>query len=244
MRLDVFLFESGFVGSRTEGRNAVVSGAVLVDGKVVKKPAFDVTGMEEKVILDRSVKKYVSRGGLKLDGALCAFGVSAEGKSALDIGASSGGFTDCLLKHGAAHVIAVDSGEGQLVQILRSDDRVTSMEKFNARYMEIADFPYRPDLAVMDVSFISSTLILPSLYSVLAEGSDFILLVKPQFEVGREHIGKGGIVKDEKARETALQNVIGCAVRLGFCHCNTMISPILGGDGNLEYLVHFRKEKP
>jgi len=243
MRLDVFLYDAGFVQSRTEGRNAVTSGAVLVDGKVITKPAFDVTGLEEKVLFDRSKKKYVSRGGLKLDGALYGFCVSAEDKLALDIGASSGGFTDCLLKHGAKHVVAVDAGEGQLVSVLQSDPRVTSIEHFNARYMEISDLPYRPNLAVMDVSFISSTLIIPAVYRVLDENADYILLVKPQFEVGREYVGKGGIVKDEKAQSAALCRVIDFAESIGFTHQNTMVSPILGGDGNLEYLVHFRKEQ-
>ena len=208
MRIDVYLAESGIVSSRTEAKSFITEGAVSVDGKIISKPSFDVSGKEDKIFVDLSVKKYVSRGGLKLKGALTEFCVEVEGKLCLDIGASSGGFTDCLLKEGAQHVIAVDSGVDQIVASLRADDRVTVIENYNARYMQPKDFEYIPQIAVMDVSFISATLIIPSLYNVLAEGGDFICLIKPQFEVGRSGVGKGGIVKDAKIRAKAVDNVI------------------------------------
>lgn len=241
MRLDVFLAEHGFAASRTEARRLIEEGAVLVDGIPVTKPAFTVDGREENILLNRAAKSYVSRGGLKLDGALCAFDLVTEGRLCLDVGASSGGFTDCLLRHGAARVIAADVGSGQLAPVLRADPRVSVLEHFNARYMEPEDFPYVPDLAVMDVSFISATLLLEPLYRVLADRADFICLVKPQFEVGRGAVGKGGIVRDESARRAALNHVCTRAQATGFTVMGAIPSPIRGGDGNIEYLVHFRK---
>lgn len=242
MRIDVFLAENGFARSRSEAKTLIEEGAVSVDGKVVTKASFDVAGKEASVILDRSYKKYVSRGGYKLDGALCSFGINVAGAYAIDIGASSGGFTDCLLQHGARHVLAVDAGEGQLVQSIREDARVTVYENYNARYLDPSDFPYRPRFACMDVSFISATLIMEALYRVLDANADFVCLVKPQFEVGREGIGKGGIVKDEKLRLAALERVIAFGNAIGFTYKGAIVSPIKGGDGNVEYLVHFRKE--
>ncbi len=240
MRLDVYLADRGLASSRTEAKTFILEGAVAVCGKVVKKPSFE---FEEGAIVtvDRSAKKYVSRGGLKLEGALDAFSVEVGGKRALDIGASSGGFTDCLLQNGAAHVIAVDSGYGQIAPTLRSDPRVTVIENFNARYMNPGDLEYVPELAVMDVSFISARLILPAVHTCLAVGGDFICLIKPQFEVGRQGIGKGGIVKDERLRKQAVEDVKCFAESLGFITVNIIKSPIMGGDGNIEFLAHFRK---
>ena len=240
MRLDVYLTEQGLVSSRTEAKGFISSSAVTVDGKIITKPAYDV--VEGSVItLDKSSKKYVSRGGLKLEAAINSFDIDVQNKKAIDIGASSGGFTDCLLQNGAASVIAVDSGTNQLVEKLSNDSRVISIENFNARYMTPSDFPYRPSFACMDVSFISVTLIMEALYTVLAPEADFVCLVKPQFEVGRSGIGKGGIVKDDKIRREALARVISFAQGVGFSSLGAIPSPILGGDGNVEYLVHFRK---
>jgi len=241
MRLDVFLTENGFTGSRTEAKGLIEKGAVTIQGKTVTKASTDVSGKEAFVMLDRSAIQYVSRGGIKLDGALCVFDVDVVGRDALDIGASSGGFTDCLLQHGARRVIALDTGSGQLVASLRSDARVSVIENYNARYLALRDLPYMPTLAVMDVSFISATLILPAVHTVLADAGDFICLVKPQFEVGRAGIGKGGIVKDARMREAALQKVVDAAKAIGFDALGAIQSPITGGDGNIEYLVHFRK---
>ena len=242
MRIDVYLSESGIVSSRTEAKRFIDDGAVLVNGVVVKKPSFDVDGSEE-ITVDKSKKEFVSRGGIKLKGAIAQFGISVEDKLCLDIGASSGGFTDCLLQHGAKHVIAVDSGSGQLAESIRQDSRVTAVENYNARYMSAVDFHYVPNLAVMDVSFISATYIIPAVYDVLAENGEFVCLIKPQFEVGRQGLGKGGIVKDSKVRDLALKKVIDFAVNCGFCLKGTMQSSIRGGDGNIEFLAHFVKVK-
>ncbi|MBE6532468.1 MAG: TlyA family RNA methyltransferase [Ruminococcaceae bacterium] len=242
MRLDAFLAERSLCDSRTDAKNFILSGAVTVNGKIIKKPSHDISG-EEDITVDKSGKKYVGRGGLKLEAALSFFDVSVDGKLAIDIGASSGGFTDCLLQNGAAHVIAVDSGSGQLAEALRCDSRVTVIENYNARYMNREDFEYLPTLAVMDVSFISATLIMPSLKSSLAPSADFICLIKPQFEVGRRGLGKGGIVKNAEIRNRAVNEVIDFAKALGFVLIDVKQSPIVGGDGNIEYLAHFKNSE-
>lgn len=242
MRLDLFLSDNRLVDSRTDAKNFILSGAVSVDGKVVKKPAFDVIG-DEDITVDKSGKRYVSRGGLKLEGALDSFQIDVTGMRAIDVGASSGGFTDCLLKRGAQHVIAVDSGYGQMVEALRADNRVTVIENFNARYMSSADFEYMPDIAVMDVSFISAKLIIPAVASVLSDGGIFVCLIKPQFEVGRSGLNKKGIVKNDELRKKAAKDVIDFALCCGFECLSLIESPIIGGDGNIEYLAHFRKLK-
>ena len=240
MRLDVYLCEQALVSSRTEAKKFIQSGAVTVDGAVITKPAFDIA--ENAIVsVDKSSKKYVSRGGLKLEAALDSFKLSPENKLAIDIGASSGGFTDCLLKRGAKHVIAVDSGTMQLVSSLREDARVTSIENYNARYMKQDDLEYVPEIAVMDVSFISATYIIRPIFECLADNADFICLIKPQFEVGKSNIGKGGIVKSESARLMAVDKVISYAEEVGFKYVSHITSPVIGGDGNTEYLAHFKK---
>lgn len=241
MRLDVYVFENGFASSRTEAKNFISDGAVTVNGKTVTKPSFDVSG-NELITVDKSLKKYASRGGTKLEAALEQFDISVSGVNAIDIGASSGGFTDCLLKRGARHVIAVDSGFGQLVNQLRCDTRVTVFENYNARYMQSSDFEYVPDFAVMDVSFISATYIIPAVSRILSDRGSFVCLIKPQFEVGRENIGKGGVVKSEKQRALAVKKVTECAMGFGLMLKGVIESPIQGGDGNTEYLAYFRKE--
>ena len=241
MRLDLFLFDSGICQSRTEAKNFVLDGAVSVNGRVVTKPALDIVG-DEDVSVDRSSKKYVSRGGLKLEGALDNFDISVEGVLAIDIGASSGGFTDCLLQRGARHVIAVDSGTMQLSPLLRGDSRVSVFENYNARYMEPSEFEYVPNFAVMDVSFISATLIIPSVAKILAPGGRFVCLIKPQFEVGRSGLGKGGIVKNAALRKEAVNKVISSAEAVGFETVGVIESPIVGGDGNIEFLGFFRRK--
>lgn len=241
MRLDLYLAESGMADSRTDAKNFILSGSVTVNGKAVIKPSFSVSG-EEEILLDKSSKKYVSRGGLKLEGALSAFEIDASSRYAIDVGASSGGFTDCLLKHGASRVIAVDSGVGQLAESLRADPRVVVIENYNARYMKREDLEYIPDLAVMDVSFISATLLIEPIYDCLADGGEFVCLIKPQFEVGRSGLGKGGIVKDDKVRRGAVDKVVSFALSKGFVLKKVIDSPIEGGDGNKEFLAHFIKE--
>lgn len=243
MRIDVYLFESGLSSSRTEAKYLVNEGAVSVCGKVITKPSFDVTGVESSIVIDKSKKQFVSRGGIKLAAALAAFDISVEGKCCVDIGASSGGFTDCLLRNGAARVVAIDSGSGQMARVLRDDSRVRVIENYNARYIKSEDIGYFPAIAVMDVSFISATYIIPRLAECLRCGADFILLIKPQFEVGRDNVGKGGIVRDSKARMEAVQRVVLCAEQYGFKKRGLIDSPIRGGDGNLEFLAHFRKSE-
>ena len=241
MRLDLYLADNRLVDSRTDAKGFILKGAVTVNGKVVTKPSFDVIGNED-IAVDKSSKKFVSRGGLKLEAALDAFSVNVCGAYAIDIGASSGGFTDCLLKRGASKVIAVDSGYGQIVDTLRNDPRVTVIENYNARYMDHSDFEYAPNLAVMDVSFISAKLIFPSVEKILTPGADYICLIKPQFEVGKAGLNKKGIVKNDALRTAAVNDVIEFACVCGFEYVNMITSPILGGDGNVEFLAHFRKK--
>ena len=238
MRLDLYIFEHGLANSRTDAKKLVTESAVTVNGVTVTKPAYDVTDSDE-VFVDSSEHRFVSRGGFKLEAAIERFGVSVDGALALDVGASSGGFTDCLLQNGADHVIAVDSGSGQMVTSLRADNRITVIENYNARNMKPEDFEYSPTVVVMDVSFISATCIIPAIFEVAVDGADFICLVKPQFEVGRAGVGKGGIVKDERLRKSALDKVVDFAKAIGFEHKASCVSPIKGGDGNTEYLVHF-----
>jgi 23S rRNA (cytidine1920-2'-O)/16S rRNA (cytidine1409-2'-O)-methyltransferase len=243
MRIDVYLYESGLCESRTEAKRFIEAGAVTVSGKTVTKPSLDVDPENALVTLDRSSKKYVSRGGLKLEGALDSFGINTEGVYAIDVGGSSGGFTDCLLKRGAMHVIAVDSGSGQMVESLRANPRVTVIENFNARYMSPSDFEYTPTLAVMDVSFISAKHIIPAVASILSDDGEYVCLIKPQFEVGRSGLNKKGIVKNDTLRKNAVNDVLDFAACCGFDTVGVIESPILGGDGNTEYLAHFKKRK-
>lgn len=240
MRIDLYLYENGFAHSRSFAKTLVLEGKVFVNGNSVTKPSFDVAvGMDVSILTE---EVYVSRGAYKLEGAISEFRINLKGRNCIDVGASSGGFTDYLLKNGANHVLAVDSGSGQLAESLRRDSRVTVFENYNARYMKAEDFDYTPDLAVMDVSFISATYIIPSLYDLLMPNADFICLIKPQFEVGREGVGKGGIVKDEKLRLSAVEKVTSFAKSVGFTCLGIMKSPIAGGDGNIEYLAHFVKK--
>ena len=243
MRIDVYLTKNGLANSRTEAKAMVEAGFIYVSGKQIKKPSFDVDEtVDNEIEVIGYIKKYVSRGGYKLECAINNFDFEITDRMAIDIGASSGGFTDCLLQNGAKHVIALDSGTAQLADRLRSDERITVMENYNARYLKREDFPYIPNLAVMDVSFISATYIIPALYEILADSSDFICLIKPQFEVGRAKLGKGGVVKDEKARLDALNKVTSFAETCGFSTVKTVVSDIIGGDGNIEYLAHFKKQ--
>lgn len=240
MRLDVYLADRGLVDSRTDAKKFVLAGNVTVDGSVVQKPSFEIVGTEN-IVVDKSGKKFASRGGFKLEAALDQFHIDPNGLCALDIGASIGGFTDCLLQRGASRVIAVDSGCGQMIQRLREDSCVTVIENFNARYMSPDSFDAIAEIVVMDVSFISAKLIFPAVYSVMSNGGSFVCLIKPQFEVGRSGLSKKGIVKNDLLRKKAVEDVIQSAVALGFTCQGLMESPILGGDGNIEYLCYFKK---
>ena len=244
MRIDVFLAQHNLAKSRTEAKQLIESGAVYYKHSVVKTASFLVSddALPEQVEIVREGIAFVSRGGIKLEGALKQFKVDPRGQVCLDIGASSGGFTHCLLMHGAQMVYAVDVGEGQLHSSLKQDARVVSIEHFNARYMKPTDFPQTPIFAVMDVSFISQTLILPALYHVLGETGQAITLVKPQFELTRSSLNRHGIVKDKQMLDVALERVVSSAKSIGFAVLDTMQSPIQGGDGNIEFLIHLKKE--
>lgn len=241
MRLDLFLFESGKIQSRSKAQAAISAGEVLVDGKIIKKCSFDIRGDED--IRIETVSRFVSRAGEKLSHALDAFGVDAAGLTALDIGASTGGFTDCLLQNGAKRVYSLDVGVNQLDAKIRNDGRVTVIENFNARNAKRSDFDNKIDIIVMDVSFISQALIYPACADILESGCDMITLIKPQFEAGRQNIGKGGIVRDRDGSVIAeiIKRLSSSAEENGFCLIAKTDSPILGGDGNKEYLAHFKK---
>ena len=239
MRLDLYLVENGFCESRSRASRLIGEGKVLLDGKVAAKAGQEVSGGDHCVEITEE-DRFVGRGGLKLEGALVHFGIDVFGKKCIDVGASTGGFTDCLLQHGAAHVCAVDSGRGQLHPRLLDDIRVTCVEGFNARELTPDEFGYF-DIAVMDVSFISQTLLHSPVFSVLKDGALYISLIKPQFEAGKSALGKGGIVKKASDRELAVKRVLESASLCGFEVLGVTSSPIEGGDGNREYLAVFKK---
>ncbi|MBE3596522.1 MAG: TlyA family RNA methyltransferase [Hydrogenibacillus sp.] len=242
-RLDVLLVERGLFESREQARRAIMSGAVMVDGAVMDKPGMRVARTAD-IRLRGERPKYVSRGGLKLEAALSAFGIDLTGKRVLDAGASTGGFTDCALKHGAAAVIAVDVGYGQLAWSLRQDPRVIVKERQNVRYLRPEDLPVPPDVALADLSFISLGLVLPALSGVLPDGGALIALIKPQFEAGPEHVEKGGLVKDPRVHRETVERVMRAAEAAGLYAKGLIPSPIRGGDGNIEFLFWAQKGVP
>ena len=241
MRIDVYLTAAGYASSRKKAQDLIGAGAVTVDGVVVKKSSELINEAVPHQVTVEQVFKYVSRGGMKLEAALDAFGISVNRKKAVDVGSSTGGFTDCLLKRGAARVTCVDSGVGQLHESLRSDPRVAVFEQFNARMLneEVTDGPC--DVAVMDVSFISQTYLIPNIASVLKEGGTFVSLIKPQFEAGKSALGKNGVVHSAAYRFLAIKRVLTCAMENGLDCMGVILSPIEGGDGNKEYLAYFCK---
>ena len=238
MRADVFLYEKGYCESRTKAAAACKEGRLFVNGKNITKSSFEINEGDE-VELKAGGLRYVGRGGLKMEGAINAFGLEVGGMTCVDIGASTGGFTDCLLQNGAKKVYAVDCGSGQLHSSLLKNERVVNIENFNARELDAETLGEKCDLAVMDVSFISQTLIHGAVRRVLKDGGLFVTLIKPQFEAGKSALGKGGIVKDEKARKNACKAVILSAEGVGFSLKGLTLSPISGGDGNVEYLALF-----
>jgi 23S rRNA (cytidine1920-2'-O)/16S rRNA (cytidine1409-2'-O)-methyltransferase len=234
-RLDVHLYENGLFDSREKARAAVMSGIVYVDGNREIKPGTFVT--EQNVIEIRGgVNKFVSRGGLKLERALDFFGITPEGKICIDCGASTGGFTDCLLKRGASRVYAVDVGYGQLAWSIRNDPRVVTMERTNIRYVTRSQIPEKLQLAAIDVSFISLNLVLPAVRELLSDDADVLCLIKPQFEAGREKVGKKGVVRDFGTHLEVLRDFIKNAENMGFRVKNLTYSPIKGPEGNIEFL--------
>lgn len=235
-RLDALLFNRGLCDSREQGKRLILAGEVKVDGHVVDKPAERFG--EDAVVEIKEKPRFVGRGGLKLEGALIHFGIDVVGLTCLDVGASTGGFTDCLLQRGAAKVYAVDVGTNQLVWKLRSDPRVVVREKFNARHMEVGDLGEKVKLAVMDLSFISLTKVLPAVFGVLEEGGAVVCLIKPQFELEREDIGKGGIVRDEVLREQAVEKIRRFVTQEYQREWRGVVpASISGADGNQEFLA-------
>lgn len=238
MRADVALTKRGLAPSRERAQALIASGLALLNGKVLQKPSVRVTDADELTVCGTE-HPYVSRGGLKLEKALKVFGADVQGVVAMDIGASTGGFTDVLLQNGAKKVYAIDVGFGQLDPRLAADPRVASMEHTNARVLDTGLFPERPSLAVMDVSFISVRLILPAAFEVLGSGGRMISLIKPQFEAGRARIGKHGVVSSRETHEAVLREIVDFVPELGW-HVQALdYSPISGGDGNIEFLADF-----
>jgi 23S rRNA (cytidine1920-2'-O)/16S rRNA (cytidine1409-2'-O)-methyltransferase len=240
-RIDKLLVERGLAESRTKAQAMVMAGVVLVNEQRVEKPSEQITPDSQIRIkkADDPTSRYVGRGGLKLEAALREFQIDARDLVCLDVGASTGGFTDCLLQNGAAKVFAIDVGHNQIDWRLRNDPRVEVREGINARYLDPQDFAVRFDLVVVDVSFISVTKILPSLVPLLKPHGSLVVLIKPQFEVGRGEVGSGGVVRDEGKRIKAVENTNQFAATLGLDLKGMIESPITGAEGNIEYLAHY-----
>ena len=241
-RIDKLLVEHGLADSRTRAAAMVMAGIVMVGEKKAEKPSdkFETTATIR--LKGASIDlKYVGRGGLKLEAALREYSVHVEGYTCIDVGSSTGGFTDCLLQHGAKRVVCIDSGTNQLVWSLRSDERVEVREQTNARDIVPADFDTLFDLAVMDVSFISVTKVIPSILPLLVDNGRLIVLIKPQFEVGRGEVGKGGIVREAEKHERVVKEINAFATELGLNIEGVMESPILGAEGNKEFLALYAK---
>ena len=239
-RLDVLLVERGYLETRQKAQATIMSGLVFVKGQRVDKPGTAVPN-DAEIEVRGNVLKYVSRGGLKLEKAMATFPVQLEGAICGDIGASTGGFTDCMLQNGARKVYAVDVGYGQLAWSLRSDERVVCMERTNARYLTHEQIPEELDFASVDVSFISLKLILPPLCGLLRQGGHVACLVKPQFEAGKEKVGKKGVVRDSAVHLEVLEHFLEHAKESGFTVLGLTYSPIRGPEGNIEYLGYLEK---
>ena len=239
-RLDVLLVKRGLAPSREKARAVIMSGIVYVDGQKEDKAG---SAFAESALIEvrGSVLRYVSRGGLKLEKAMTHFGVQPEGKVCMDVGASTGGFTDCMLQNGAVKVYSVDVGRGQLAWKLRSDPRVVCMEKTNIRYVTPGDIGEAVDLASIDVSFISLTKVLGPVKEILKAGGFVVALIKPQFEAGREKVGKKGVVREKSTHLEVIRKVIAYAQEIGFLIRNLEFSPIKGPEGNIEYLLLLEK---
>ena len=242
-RLDVILVNQGYAESREKAKAVIMAGNVYVNGQKEDKAgtSFDVTKI--KLEVRGHALKYVSRGGLKLEKAMETWGFLLDGKICMDIGASTGGFTDCMLQKGAAKVYSVDVGHGQLAWKLRQDERVVCMEQTNFRYMQPEDIADRLDFASVDVSFISLTKILIPARNLLKDGGEMVCLIKPQFEAGREKVGKNGVVREPEIHREVIEKIVDYADSIGFTVLHLEFSPIKGPEGNIEYLLHLKKEK-
>ena len=239
VRLDQLVFDLGLTESRERAKTTIMSGHVFVNGQRADKPGMSVAP-DAKVEIHGDALPFVSRGGYKLDKALKVFPVDPAGKTCVDCGASTGGFTDVLLQHGAAKVYSVDVGYGQLAWKLRNDDRVINLERTNLRYVTDEQIPELMDIAVMDVSFISIKLVLPAVQRLLKDDADVICLIKPQFEAGREKVGKKGVVRDIKVHEEVVHGILDFAPTIGLSVQGLDFSPIKGPEGNIEYICYMR----
>ncbi|MGN0641692.1 MAG: TlyA family RNA methyltransferase [Huintestinicola sp.] len=240
MRLDVYLAEEGMVKSRETAKKLIAEGGVTVNGKTADKPSAAVPeGAEVRII--GALPKYVGRGGLKLEKALRVFDISLEGMVCMDIGASTGGFTDCMLQNGAALVYAADVGHGQLDEKLINDSRVINMEGYNIRSAQLSDFEKRAEFISCDVSFISLKMVIPKIAELLPENGRAVMLIKPQFECGKSNIGKNGIVRSAKVHISVINDIISCCTASGLTVLGLDYSPVSGGDGNIEYLLYAGK---
>ncbi|MGA3033458.1 MAG: TlyA family RNA methyltransferase [Terracidiphilus sp.] len=241
-RLDLLMVERGLAASRERARALILAGRVLVEEQKIDKPGTSVSQNAEIRLLGGDLP-YVSRGGLKLAAALDHWVIDVAGRACLDVGASTGGFTDCLLQRGAAHVTAIDTGFGQIAMKLRNDPRVLLKERTNARFVQPESLDQSPKktLLVMDVSFISATLLLEPVFAAAPSLAEAVILVKPQFEAGREHVGKGGIVRDPHAHELAISKVSDSVRSLDWQVVGTIPSPITGAEGNREFLLYARR---
>lgn len=239
-RLDSLLVERGLVNSREKAKTSIMAGLVTVNGQRVDKPGADVS-MDAKVEVKGPAIPYVSRGGLKLEKAISTFHLALKDKIMVDIGASTGGFTDCALQHGAKKVYAVDVGYGQLDWKLRNDSRVINLERTNIRYIDNGVIDQQPDLITIDVSFISLGLVMPKAAEMISAGGEVVALIKPQFEAGREKVGKKGVVRDPAVHVEVIDRVISLAGSLDFTVKDLTFSPIKGPEGNIEYLLYLTK---
>ena len=239
-RLDKILVERGLAASRERAQALILAGRVLVNEQKVEKPGAAVAEDATVRLLGDDLR-YVSRGGLKLEAALAHWHIDLSGRVCADVGASTGGFTDCMLQHGAAAVVAIDTGYGQIAHRLRVDARVTLLERTNARHLQSQQVALPVTFLAMDVSFISATLVLPAVVRAMPLLTEMVVLVKPQFEAGREHVGKGGIVRDAEAHRLAVERVHAAVAELGGEEIEVMDSPLLGAEGNREFLLHARE---
>jgi len=241
-RIDKLLVERGLADSRTKAQAMIMAGVVLVNDQRVEKPShqFDRNSSIRIKGGDDPTSRYVGRGGLKLEAALREFQLDVTGLTCLDVGASTGGFTDCLLQHGAKRVVAVDVGHNQIDWRLRNDPRVEVREGINARHLQPQDFQERFDLAVIDVSFISVTKVLPAIVPLVIDDGSIVTLIKPQFEVGRGEVGSGGIVRDPEKRARVVEEVNSAAIALGLKVIDVIQSPIHGAEGNIEFLALYK----
>lgn len=239
-RLDILVHNKGLAPSRERAKALIMAGVVLVDGEREDKPG---TKFDEQcnITLKSNPIPYVSRGGLKLEKAVASFGLDLNDKVCMDIGASTGGFTDCMLQNGAGHVYSIDVGYGQFDWGLRNDERVTCMERCNFRHLKKGDLPQLCDFAGCDVSFISLGKILPPAFELLKDDGEMVCLIKPQFEAGREKVGKKGVVRDAATHIEVIENVLGLSAQTGFYVCGLDFSPIRGPEGNIEYLLYLKK---